>query len=423
MGKVMRFFEYDKVSYNAFNSAQVSALRRLHTITDGLYYTLGDNSFTFKEHVGVIQINELTIEILPKVDREDDDKGKWHDILLHMLKECRFMDPQSSGYANLKLHANSVMELYFEKYVYELEMLLHYGLIKKYRTEEGNQYALRGRLMFGRHISENLSHAERFYVEYDQYDNRHILHQVLRQALEIICKLAAPGPLTERMEQVKSRWPESKSLPVSEGLFGRFSINRKTQPYREALLIAKMILLNFHPDLRGGQESVLALMFNMNNLWEEFMFRRFKILEKPFNWKITEKTGFKYWTGASGSKKLIPDILIECRNGKKIIVDTKWKRPAKNKPDDHDLRQLLSYKLYYQSDTAYLLYPCYHVDSHIVDGSYHDHTYRFKLPVFRETLGLDAGLMFFNILNGKRLVSKADFVETAKKLFHNTIDN
>ncbi len=106
MGQLLRFFEYDKVSYQTFSPGQVSAIRRLHTVTGGLYYSLGDTNLSFKEHVGVIQINELTIEVLPKIDREDQDKGKWHDILLHMLKECRFVDAQSSGYANLKLRSN-----------------------------------------------------------------------------------------------------------------------------------------------------------------------------------------------------------------------------------------------------------------------------------------------------------------------------
>jgi 5-methylcytosine-specific restriction enzyme subunit McrC len=418
MGEILRFFEYDKVSYSRFSPAQVTAIRRLHTLTDGLYYHLGDNNFTFKEHVGVIQINELTIEVLPKVDREDDDKGKWHDILLHMLKECRFMGPHSSGYANLKLKSNSVLELYFEKFIQQLEQLLHQGLIKKYRTEEGNQYTLKGRLLFGQHFSENLCHAERFYVQYDQYDNRHPLHQVLRQALEAVCRLTGHSRLADRVNQLLAQWPESKPLAVDENLFARFPLTRKTQPYQEALMIARMILLNYHPDLRGGRESVLALMFNMNDLWEEFVFRRLKSCERQFNWKVNDQRRFKYWSVGAKGKLLIPDILIEGQSGQKIIIDTKWKRPAKNKPDDHDLRQLLAYKLYYQSDSAYLLYPCYQQASFIVAGQYHATPYRSKDQVFRESFGLDGGLMFMNLLQGNALLNKMAFRELAAQLFN-----
>ncbi len=417
MGKVLHFFEYDKVNYSRFSSAQVTAIRNLHTLTEGLYYNLGDNSFTFKEHVGVIQINQLTIEVLPKIDREDNDKGKWHDILVHMLKECRFMDPHSSGYANLKLKSNSVLELYFEKFIEELEHLLHQGLIKKYRTEEGNQYTLKGRLIFGKHLGENICHAERFYVNYDQYDDRHALHQVLRQALEAVFRLIGHKLLSDRVNQLLDQWPKSKPLAIDEYLFERFPRSRKTEPYREALMIARMILLNYHPDLRGGRESVLALMFNMNDLWEEFVFRRLKSCEREFNWQISDQRRVKYWSVGSKAKLLIPDILIEGPKGQKIIIDTKWKRPTKNKPDDHDLRQLLAYKLYYQSDCAYLLYPCYGRESYIEAGQYHDTPYQSKDKIFLESFGLEGGLIFMNLLKGNALLNKIAFREMAAQIF------
>jgi 5-methylcytosine-specific restriction enzyme subunit McrC len=91
------------------------------------------------------------------------------------------------------------------------------------------------------------------------------------------------------------QWPVSKKLHVTDALFKSIIINRKTKPYQEALIIAKMILLNFHPDLRGGNQSVLALMFDMNNLWEEFVFRRLKSLEKEFNWKVSSQKGLTDW--------------------------------------------------------------------------------------------------------------------------------
>jgi 5-methylcytosine-specific restriction enzyme subunit McrC len=419
MKNVIQFFEYDKVSYDLFTPDQVSAIRRLHTITGGLYYNLGDKNFTFKEHVGVIQVNDLTIEILPKIDREDNKKGKWHDILLNMLKECRFMDADSSGYANLKLRSNSVLELYFEKYVTELEVLLRRGLIKRYRAAEGNQYSLKGRLLFSQHLNENLAHAERFYVQFDLYDGKHPLHQVLRQALEVVEHLMGYGQLSERVNHILAQWPEGKKLGINEGLFKRFPITRKTQAYQEALKIARMILLNYHPDLRGGRESVLALMFNMNDLWEEFIFRRLKGCERQLNWKVSDQRRFKYWSVGSQGKLLIPDILIECTDGKKIIIDTKWKRPFGNKPDDHDLRQLLAYKLYYQSGSAYLLYPCYEKESHLISGEYHDKPYKSNDEVFRDSFGLHGGLFFFNILQDDKLLNRSDFRTIIERLLCN----
>jgi 5-methylcytosine-specific restriction enzyme subunit McrC len=419
----LKYFEYDRVKFNqpvlsggyTFTAAQISALLIFHTTSNGLYYDLIDNGIRFKEHVGVIQINELTIEVLPKVDKEDNELGKWQAILIDMLKECYFISPQSTGYAKLNLRSNSILKLYFEKYLIELETLLHQGLIKKYRTEEGNQNSLKGRLMFDQHIQKNLIHAERFYTKHLVYDQNHYIHQILLQALTIVNKLSPQSELTERINTILIQWPQGKTIVIDDALFKTIPNNRKTQSYKEALLIAKMLLLNYHPDLRGGKESVLALMFNMNELWEEFVFRRLKSMEREFNWKVTSQKGVNYWTGDTGSKKLIPDIVIHFADtSQKIILDTKWKRPSKNKPDDNDLRQLLSYKLYFQGDTSYLLYPCCGVESHTVEGYYHNKSHQNN-SIFKDTFGLHGGLLFLNMVSDKKLISKVDFKTIIKK--------
>ncbi len=416
--EILRFFEYDKLMFNAHHTyagcdtlmqlseGNIKALRRFHTISKGFYYDLVDNGIRFKEQVGVIQVGGLTIEVLPKIDRNEDDAAKWHDILLDMLKECRLIDPHSTGTANLKLKHNSILELYFEKYVNELEVLLRQGLIKKYRTEEGNQVALKGSLIFAKHIQHNLTHAERFFINSTVYDANNRLHQILFQALDVIRRISKTI-LSDRINTLMVQWPRSANIHISAEVFDAIPFLRKTLPYQEALMIARMLLLNYHPDLRGGKQSVLALMFNMNELWEEFIFRRLKLMEKELHWKVTRQKGLRYWIGDSGSKKLIPDIIISHSDFKKtLVIDTKWKCPAKNKPDDNDLRQLLSYKLYFEADKAYLLYPCSSVESNTVEGKYSNSVHQKSSMVFKESFGLHGGLLFVNILKGKKLIER-----------------
>jgi 5-methylcytosine-specific restriction enzyme subunit McrC len=386
-------------------------------LSDGIYYNLIDNGIQFKEHVGAIQVGDLTIEVLPKIDRKEDNSTQWHDVLLDMLKECRLTKPSPTGYANLKLRHNSVLDLYVEKYVIELEGLLHRGLVKKYKTDEDNQTSLKGNLKFAQHIQHNLNHAERFFVNYTVYEANHKLHQILFQALQVICEMSDRTVLSDRINTLLIQWPQNTIVRISPMVFESLPITRKTEPYKEALVIAKMILLNYHPDLRGGRDSVLALMFNMNELWEEFIFGRLKLTEKHFNWKVTAQKSLKYWTGDSGTKKLIPDIIIhEFDTGKNIVLDTKWKRPPNNKPDDHDLRQLLSYKLYFEGDTAYLLYPCASLNSNTIEGSYNNDTHQKTSIVFKDGFGLHGGLLFVNILSGKKLTDRKTFILNWKEM-------
>ena len=67
-------------------------------------------------------------------------------------------------------------------------------------------------------------------------------------------------------------FPECKSVKVSEKLFQRLVYSRKTERYRQAIELARIILLNYHPDLKGGSYNILAIMLDMNHLWESYIY-------------------------------------------------------------------------------------------------------------------------------------------------------
>lgn len=412
MKRLKQYFEYERINFTkeGFSEAEILALESFSD--QASFYNLAYGGLRFKEFVGVLQVGDLTIEVLPKVDRADEEKGKWRNILLDMLKECRLLQPEATGFADLRLRANSILDLYFELFLAETESLLHRGLIKKYRTEFGNQYALKGRLLFNEHIANNLIHAERFYTEHTTYDQKHLLHQVLRQALEVIARIAAGTSTGIKAQRTLSQWPEGETVPITDQLFNRFPLTRKSQHYQNALHIAKLILLNFHPDLRNGRTNVLALMFDMNALWEKFIYSRIKSCAAEFGWRVSDQCEYHYWKGESGRKKLIPDILIEMPDGGRVIVDTKWKCPVDLKPDDQDLRQLLAYKIYFKSDRAFLLYPCYEQKSFTVQGLYQERTHQNIDYAFRTGIQLHGGLLFFNLLSEGKLISRKLFSES-----------
>ena len=95
---------------------------------------------------------------------------------------------------------------------------------------------------------------------------------------------------------------------------------------------------------------MLALLFDMNSLWEEYILARLKQSEKEVIIYGQQSTTF--WNDIS----IRPDIVIE--SGKsKFIIDTKWKNINGGKPSTDDLRQMYVYNDYWKSDKAMLLYP------------------------------------------------------------------
>ena len=192
-GKPITVFEHQNLRINekGFDTKDLEALVKFYGQgIDFPYYTLIANGVGFKSYVGVIQIGDLQIEVLPKADKNSkNDEKKWRNVLIGMLLAVGDLDALAPSSSALSLHANSILELYFALYLKELDYLLHRGLVKKYRKVEGNVTALKGSLVFGKHIQQNVTHQERFYTRHTVYDREHKLHQILYKALLAVHQL------------------------------------------------------------------------------------------------------------------------------------------------------------------------------------------------------------------------------------------
>ena len=342
-----------------FEHRHFVALSKLNTLHNDKYFDLRHNGIKFKQYVGVIQVEGLTIEILPKIDKnesEDDaSKKKWQSALIEMLRVTRKLRVQQVGQANVRKQQIHLLDIYFEWFLNEVQLLIHHGLIKKYYKETNNVKALKGKLEFAGHVAKNLVHKERFYTTHQVYDKDHLLHQVLGQALEIVATMSKGTYLYSKCKTVHLNFPEVASINANESTFSKISNSRKTAPYDNAIAIARLIILNYAPNFARGSEKMLALLFDMNSLWEEYILIRLK-QAAGVDLQIYGQQSKGFWNGIT----IRPDIVIE--NGfnaeKEIfVIDTKWKNIDYSKPSTNDLRQMYVYNEYWNSTKAMLLYP------------------------------------------------------------------
>jgi len=246
----------------------------------------------------------------------------------------------------------------------ELETLMKKGLIKKYKSHQSQQKSLKGALIFSEQIKRNLVHKERFFVRHQTYDKNHLLHQILHEALLLIDRLDASGGLKDRIGRLLLDFPTVDSRKITVNDFDRINNSRKHAPYERSLEIAKLLLLNFRPDLKAGNQDMIALMFDMNTLWEEYIYRVLK-RELMREWEVHGQKRKRFW-----EKKVIkPDIVLRHReSGVVYVVDTKWKLPEKYKPSDNDLKQMFAYNHYWKCTHSLLLYPSDSTESGIKGG-------------------------------------------------------
>ena len=323
------------------------------------WYTLTANGVRFHQYVGALQIGRYCIEVLPKIDRNQRNEESAQMVLINMLKQSGYITVKSPTESSLKLKQNFILETYVQMFLDETWQIIHRGLIKFYHNKEGNNYSLKGSLVFNKHINKNNTHAERFYVRFNTYDREHPLNRVLYKTLLLISKLSINQEAIAGSKAQLDLLPELNDIKVSDEFFKKINYNRKTEAYRKAINIARLLLLNYHPDLSYGKNNVLALMFDMNDVWETWVTRRLAIVSKKHNKGLFIRAQAKkiFWTGITGERvKQKPDIVIEENENPIFIIDTKWKI-IDRRPSEDDIRQMFAYNRLFGTSIAFLAYP------------------------------------------------------------------
>lgn len=354
----------------------------------------------FKSYVGVITVKDLTIYVLPKADKdakeetESEKKSKneqlWQDRLTFMLSQVRKLNVQTTSPANLQWKPNVLLNIFLKKFLDEVAVLLNRGLIKTYRKTDGNRTALKGKLLFNKQIAYNCVHQERFYVRYTTYDYNHILNRIIRQALLAIRDITNSSDIKGRATSTLFNFPELDEIAVTPELFSRLIFDRKSEDYRTVIKLAEMILLNYSPDLHHGNNHVWTLMFDMNKLWEEFVFVTLR--RKLTDYHVEEQDPRAFWKrtdpNRSKTKTVRADIVISNEKGR-FVLDTKWKTPYDKDSSgtvdisDADLHQMYVYSHIYKKDKGKnseekevkrvaLLYPRCHDTDEDITGAFVD---------------------------------------------------
>jgi 5-methylcytosine-specific restriction enzyme subunit McrC len=349
-------FEHDKliVGEKGFEQRHLNKLLQLNDKNGSIYFEGINKGIKFKQYVGVIQVDDLLIEILPKTDKFNTDDN-WRSLLLKMLKTCKKLKATSNGNAFVNKQNINLLELYFSLYLSELNQLARQGLIKKYKLEESNQNSLKGKLLFQKNIQYNLVHKQRFFTQHQVYDVNHELHQFLYSALLVVEKLTFGKSLYENCKLTKILFNGISTSKDILRTINSFELNRKTMPYKNAFELARLILLNYSPDISSGKEKMLALLFDMNKLWEEFVFIKLRDQFSASPYTLISQDHKSFW----GNNKLKPDIVLLNNETKKVelIIDTKWKIVNNTNISVQDLRQMYTYSKFWNTTNTVLLYP------------------------------------------------------------------
>jgi 5-methylcytosine-specific restriction enzyme subunit McrC len=408
MKSPIQVFEHQvlRIGEQGFTDAHFDALVLFNQRHADEFFVVRHNSLKFTSYVGVLQVGGLTIEVLPKADRaEIGGKQKWHGALIDMLRACGHLRLAAESSADLRLRRASLFDLYMEVFLADVEGLLHQGLVKKYRQIAGNVTALKGRLVFSRDIAENLVHRERFFTAHQHYDRNNPFNRILRRAVRIVAATTRVDALRRRAGTLLTWMEGIDDTAVTEQTFQRLAFDRNTERYRPAVSLARLIILNYQPDVRQGGHDVLAILFDMNELFETYVLRQLKRTAGMSEGRVEVEGQRKrpFWARAGATPRHIrPDILVTLRSPdgtrETVVLDTKWKLPTAAHPDDADLKQMYAYNRQFGATRSFLIYP--HVSGRC------DVRGQFAAPTHEPGASHSCGMWFVDLFEGDTLTRK-----------------
>lgn len=220
--------------------------------------------------------------------------------------------------------------------------------MKRYHPAEANRPALKGQLLFAQHLRENLTHGERFFTRAQVYDQCHPLNCLLRMALVTAAAAARAPTLAARARTLLAHWPELPEVPVPAE---PPALGRRTAPYRRALDLALLLLGGHSPALHRGSTQALALLFDMNRLFELYVAKQLRQAAGS-QARVLLQNHQPFW----GKVRIRPDILVQAGDSC-FVLDTKWKIPKHHNPAAADLQQLYAYCHLWKAPHGLLVYP------------------------------------------------------------------
>ncbi|MCB9370420.1 hypothetical protein H6501_02385 [Candidatus Woesearchaeota archaeon] len=352
-----------------------------------------------KQYVGVCQIGNNTIEVLPKIfskndklkDEQDEEQSKIRKNLLYMLsytKNLKFKETDISS-----LSKNSTL---FEAIIYlfakNLIELLKIDLIRNYETREENSNLLKGKLLMSKHLRYNLFNKAKFYSQFDEFTEDNSLNKTFKLTIDKLLKFTQNSKNFKLLTECNLILQDVTLNKLSINDVEKVKFTRLNKQYENIFNLAKLLLFENSIDLNSKDTKTYSLMFDMNKLFEEFIF---EFIRRNFQFRfenIQSEKPQKYLFIDSPKFILKPDITINCnKDNCELIIDTKYKKVNDIKSDKYgvsreDVYQMFVYSKVYNCKNIILLYPKYEKE---IENVVFESEFNFKLHIKTVDLHID----------------------------------
>lgn len=374
MGEVLTCLEHQSIPVRANRSpgefaittAQASKLARAKGIpADGFRW--GHQSIQWRQFCGVIQLDGLTIEILPKIHGKESDPGSCRTVLIKMLRRAGLIKVHRGAGAAVHVQKHSLLDIFIQEFCLLVQEQVRIGKPRNYQQQENNLHVVRGKLLVPQQLRVNLHHRERLYCQFDELTDDILINQIVKYTLRILlpqCRVnAAKKAVIEQLMQHDA----ISDCVITSADFQRIDLNRTNKRYEAILAWCRLFIDAHSPDVTAGDHTLLSILFDMNLLFERWIAAELRPIARRAGFKLKEQSPRKFLAYRADLDhrpvfQTRPDISLVDSNGQVVwILDAKWKLldpvEAKLGIAQQDLYQIAAYANRYQIGSVALAYP------------------------------------------------------------------
>ena len=366
---------------------------KANNLDNGLkFFKIYENCIIPQNFIGTINVDNISIEIFPKIPLRKGNKELEKERFLEILEYVETFNENIFEDLEIGTQNMPILEIFISNFVKEIKKIVKKGLVYSYTNKSENIYYFKGKLDLTNHIKYNFI-ENKFFMNFDEFSVNSIENCLIKLALEKVKYISTNIENKEIIYQLLAHFEEVDTIGLNPTvLFNKIIFNRKNDFYRKSLDLAKFFLLDESPYsiFFNDDRGVTGLFLPMETIYESYIANKLRQIQ-IINEKYSDKFSIRIQDNShrvfddcryNGRKidykknnitffRLIPDIILESKN-EIIILDTKWKKlnnPEKNGKiynyniSHEDIYQLITYIQIYQikenknCKRAYLIYP------------------------------------------------------------------
>lgn len=290
-----------------------------------------------RHYCGIINYDAKDYYMLPKISSHEDTNL---DIFIYMLRFVYDIKLENEDISSSKNQdRDNFMEVFIQLFASKLFRELQAGIYKEYVTQQDNLTTLRGKYLINENLKYNFTNAK-MYCEYDEFSMNNSLNSFFLFVIKTLLPFVKNKKLLKQCELIFDE-VEFRHFDVNN--LKDVYFNRLNARYKDSFEFGVMLLKKFIPLFERDKKS-FAFLFDMNELFEKFVGRIYKEVDRSTNLQMTKNFG---------NLQLKPDIVTS-----KMIIDTKYKKvKTKNELSVADKYQMFVYGVNFEVKDTMLLYP------------------------------------------------------------------